>query len=267
MFSSVIKNDKGGILVITIVSMMILTIIGYVTLQMLSKQNTLDIYDQAKLKTDYYAEGIVEKARGYIDYVVERNMEFSPDDTNDYSFGDIGDNHAGYLYTVVANSPESGWKLFNETAASQPADDGDYGAVDPNIPVDDSYPKVYASVYCKFVNEDEGGIEHKTFVQNVEDDQTYKLVGVASTTLNVAGGSLVISTVTYYFRTHRDIQDGVDVPYASGMASVSGYAAQNVKKSPFNEYLFMSSTSGSTSGSAVGARYSFDRVLIGWRKS
>ena len=54
--NSIIKNNKGGILVITIVSMMILTIIGYVTLKMLSKQNVIDAYDQAKMKTDYYGD-------------------------------------------------------------------------------------------------------------------------------------------------------------------------------------------------------------------
>lgn len=267
-FSSIIKNNKGGILVITIVSMLILTVIGYVTLKMLSKQNTMDAYDLAKIKTDYYAEGIVERARGYIDYVIEKNL--TP--PNDTVYGDLGDGTVGYLFTVVSNAPDNKWELFNETAASQPAAvqyrvDGEYGAVDRTIPVDNSYPRVYANVYCTFVDSNTDGIEAKQFVQTdpTQQAQTYKLVGVASTTLGVAGGTLVISTVTYYFETRRVTSGGV-----SG-ADPYGYAAKQLDNSVSNEFLFVpslgaGSTSGDTSG-AAGIRYTNERYIIGWRKS
>lgn len=269
----IIKNNKGGILVITIVSMMILTIIGYVTLKMLSKQNVIDAYDQAKMKTDYYAEGIVERARGYIDYVVEKNMEPSPN--GDDAYGDLGDkyagHYAGYLYTAVSKSPDNHWELFNETAASQPTDsnyrvDAEYGAVNKHTPVDNSYPRVYANVYCEFLEDydDDGDVWPKKFDPAAGSEvQTYKLVGVASTTIGVAGGTLVISTVTYYFETRRTASGSAADPY--------GYAAKKLDKSVSDKFLFVPSlgkgtTSGETSGSS-GTYYTNKRYLIGWRRS
>ncbi|MBR6297649.1 MAG: hypothetical protein IKR34_00220, partial [Candidatus Gastranaerophilales bacterium] len=69
-----INNNKGAILLVTVVSMMILTIIGYITLQMVTSQGVTDTYEQARIRTEYAAEGIVERAKGYIKYIVEQNM-------------------------------------------------------------------------------------------------------------------------------------------------------------------------------------------------
>ena len=266
--NSTIKNNKGGILVITLVSMMILTIIGYVALKMFASQNVMDAYDQAKMRTDYCAEGIVERARGYIDYVVEKNVVTDPTFHGGH-YGDLGESGQGYLFTVVSQSPanppnDHQWELFNETAASQPASihyrvDGDYGAVDRKIPVDDSYPKVYANVYCTFVNSDTDGIK----VSDFPSDQIYKLVGVASTTIDVAGGTLVVSTVTCYFRTHNEVQ----TTYAA-FDETSGYAARKFAGSSSDKIFAISPmTTGIMSETPEGEYHTNRRFIIGWRKS
>ena len=280
MFNSIIKDNKGGILVITIVSMMILTIIGYVTLQMFSKQNVIDSYDQAKIRTDYCAEGIVEKARGYIDYVVAKNFVTKDnaiyDGLNFYGnnniFGDIAKDAfghtgyydiAGYIHAAVSQSTDQRWRLFNDPDYDHY--DHDYGYVNEKLVFDNSmHPKVYASVYCEFADDYEdyyvNGISTHAF-SPYDPKQTYKIVGIASTTLNVAGGTLIVSTVTYYFETENR---GDLVSLASGGAA-SGYAARNVRNSDlYLPSLMASEASGSASGSAVCVTNK--RYLIGWRK-
>ena len=193
-----IKNNKGAILVVTIVSMMILTIIGYITLQMVSNQNVMDTYDQTKIRVDYAAEGIVNRARGYIDYVIDAKLEQNPPTgaglIDGFVYGDVGTN--GYLYNMVESKGK--WEMFNENTIDP--DMAAYGFVDKHHPFDNSmYPNVYARVYCEFVNASTDGFT----VNNTLQEQTYRIVGIASATVKAAGGSVIVSTVACYFNTMR----------------------------------------------------------------
>lgn len=199
-----IKNNKGAILVITIVSMMILTIIGYITLQMVSSQGVMDTYEQTKVRVDYAAEGIVERAKGYIEFVVNRNLvtEAEADAIADSVFGDLGKDAAskvfGYLFYRVTQAGGS-WDLFNSEVVDD--DLAAYGGrVSPNEPFDNAFPRVFASVKCEFVPATENGIP---VINNPPDVQIYKIVGTARAVVDTADGSEIASTVTCYFRTNR----------------------------------------------------------------
>jgi hypothetical protein len=212
-----IKNNKGAILVITIVSMMILTIIGYITLQMVSSQNVMDTYDQVKVRTDYAAEGIVERALGYIAYVVIRSTVVTP--VGDI-YGDVGNNPtaSGYLYSKVrscAVDPDSGehrWNLFNDAPTAGDLGAQDYGEIAPNAQFDDMFPNVSASVYCELVNGSENGFnlgigENDVHIYNSAEAspmQTFKVVGTARAMVDAADGSEIVSTAICYFNMRRE---------------------------------------------------------------
>ena len=194
-----IKNNKGAILVVTIVSMMILTIIGYVTLQMVSNQNVMDTYDQTKIRVDYAAEGIVERARGYIDYITMKKSTSTP-----ASDGDIGAAARGYLSSVVDSSAGQKWLLL-ETAE-------DIDCVKKAHEYDSSmYPHIRAGdIYCEHVDGTHDGIDCPN-LETVLDDGTkvivrsYRIIANAYAKVNVAGGSDITSTVAYYFCSKHKI--------------------------------------------------------------
>ncbi|GEM_PF-4493667 len=212
-----IKNNKGAILLITIVSMMILTIIGYITLQMVSSQGVMDTYDQTKIRVDYAAEAIVERARGYIDFVVERNMAQFPETAHDPdgNFGDLGVlpfRGQGYLFSAVANTVGGQWSLFNDGSLFSIA----YGGGVPEVIDSSMYPHIHASVYCEFLNPppstENGIIAHTYNPTETNPRQTYKIVGTAWADVSVANGSRIESTVIYYFETTQF----KDAPTAGG---------------------------------------------------
>ncbi|MBQ3834667.1 MAG: pilus assembly PilX N-terminal domain-containing protein, partial [Elusimicrobia bacterium] len=186
------KNDKGAILVVTIVSMMVLTIIGYVVMQMFSMQNVLDTYDQTKIRVDLAAEGIVERARGYLTYIVKEKEDRNYKHDHLVSVGKfIGDNHGsnhknGYLYEKLNGQSgakkQKKWYLLKDDELKLPE----------NVAFDGRmYPPVFASVYCQFVEDTQSGISGSPGAG--DGVQLYKLVGVASATVNVAGGTLITS--------------------------------------------------------------------------
>jgi hypothetical protein len=208
-----IKNNKGTILLITIVSMMILTIIGYITLRMVSSQGVMDTYAQTKVRVDYAAEGIVERAKGYIAYVVDKNFIPSGTVVTDGILGDKGDNPGyGTLFSKVQAAGGS-WDLFNAEIIDD--DLSEYGGrVNPNDPFDDMFPRVFASVKCEFVNIldpeaiDDGITDIHNFEQEVisgdpTPEQTYRIVGIARATVSAADGSEIVSIVKCYFNTER----------------------------------------------------------------
>jgi hypothetical protein len=190
-----LKNDKGAILVVTIVSMMVLTIIGYVVMQMFSMQNVLDTYDQTKIRVDLAAEGIVERARGYLTYIVKEKEDRNYKHDHLLSVNKrVGDNYGahheeGYLYEKVRTA--SKWYLLRDDELKLPQ----------NVAFDGRmYPPVFASVYCEFVNSSAEGVAASAGAYNGE--KTYRIVGIASSTVNVAGGTLITSKATCYFRTY-----------------------------------------------------------------
>lgn len=196
-----INNNKGTILVITIVSMMILTIIGYITLQMVSSQNVVDTYDQTKVRVDYAAEGIVERAKGYINFVVDKNkvpISSATVQAGYTIYGDVGDNPtgSGYLYSRVASATDGKWELLNDGSL----DLVDYGGPVSEVIDSDMYPYIHASVYCEFLNPpppEENGVT----AIHTGTEQTYKIVGTAWADVSAADGSRIETTVICYFKT------------------------------------------------------------------
>ena len=209
-----IKNNKGAILVVTIVSMMILTIIGYVTLQMVSNQNVMDTYYQTKIRVDYAAEGIVNRAMGHIDFITNKYRlgplnAASVTGSSMTFYGDFGDANGpaqGKLFSIVNHRGK--WDVLVDKEDDEFNDE-------PSVFDNSIYPPIHAKVYCEIVNEDIdgfvnineqplGGIEHLI--------RSYKLVGIASATVNTAGGvSTIVSTATCYFYTDRElIPDATD---------------------------------------------------------
>lgn len=211
-----INNNKGAILLITVVSMMILTIIGYITLQMVSSQGVMDTYDQTKIRVDYAAEGMVERARGYIEYLVVQKSTPTP---NPSSYGDVGFSGKGLLYSMVDGSADNKWFLLEN---AEGVDSVKRGHVFDNS----MYPNIYAGdIYCELVTGEEDGfvfgtdvnsdqqLKSKVFILNPTENpncQTYRIVAVASATVNVAGGTVIASTVTYYFNCRHYVDKNAD---------------------------------------------------------
>lgn len=217
-----INNNKGAILLVTVVSMMILTIIGYITLQMVTSQGVTDTYEQARIRTEYAAEGIVERAKGYIKYIVEQNM-LSEGEAVGGVFGDFGyyPNASGFLFSKVREESEHnehGWKIFEGVVDPINHHYGFNGSFDlDHIAFEDSiYPVIHARVWCEFVKNkikgaDKGNdLNIHMFSSTGDKKQTYKLVGVAYTTVNAADVGVIVSTVTYYFNTERKPDDSID---------------------------------------------------------
>ena len=203
-----IRNNKGAILVVTIVSMMILTIIGYVTLQMVSNQNVMDTYNQTKIRVDYAAEGIVEMARGYIDFLVDKYKlpEAGPSGLEGTTtvfwgdYGDAGDPSHGKLSSILSRH---GGRWDN------PFQDNEGGDLDVQLEtplVDDSmYPKIYSSVYIEIVDDPMDGFSLDMHNSSNGDwlRKAYRIVGIASATVSAANGSVIVSTATCYFYTEQ----------------------------------------------------------------
>lgn len=205
-----INNNKGAILLVTVVSMMILTIIGYITLQMVTSQGVTDTYEQARIRTEYAAEGIVERAKGYIKYIVEQNM-LSEEEAVGGVFGDFGGNPpvSGFLFSKVnGSSGQHGWNIFEGVVDPKTLHYGDNSGKVSDVFDDSVHPVIHARASCEFVTgQIEGagrnGKKVNTFAFPATDKQTYKIVGVAYTTVNAADVGVIVSTVTYYFNTER----------------------------------------------------------------
>lgn len=211
-----IRNNKGAILVVTIVSMMILTIIGYVTLQMVSNQNVMDTYNQTKIRVDYAAEGIVEKARGYIDYYtnkhyVDEDHTASIPGSDDVFWGDVGRGSSignGMLYSIMYEDlhGDDKWFVFKNTQ-----DDASGVLSTENTLFDNSvYPNVFADVYCEIVDISTEGFTNINNTVDPTDNgiiRSYRLVGIASATVSAANGSVIVSTATCYFYTKKLVLD------------------------------------------------------------
>ena len=195
-----IKNNKGAILVVTIVSMMILTIIGYITLQMVSNQNVMDVYDQTKIRVDYAAEGIVERARGYIKYIIEKNFR---DYAEPMVVGDIGTGR-GIIASAVDSSVDQKWFLLELPEDVNPVQAGD--TIDNTM-----HPPILAGdIYCEHVDGLHEGINcTNTEITAADGTQvitrSYRIVATAYATVDAAGGSEITSTVSYYFMTEHRI--------------------------------------------------------------
>lgn len=206
-----IKNNKGAILVVTIVSMMILTIIGYITLQMVSNQNVMDVYDQTKIRVDYAAEGIVEKARGYIDYYTHKYYvnEMTPMSIAglepDVFWGDVGRGSSagdGMLFSIMHEDihGDDKWFVFKNTF------DSDVLSTEDTLFDSSMYPNVFADVYCEIVDISTEGFTNINNTIDPSDNgiiKSYRLVGIASATVSTAGGSVIVSTATCYFYTKK----------------------------------------------------------------
>lgn len=223
-----INNNKGAILLVTIVSMMILTIIGYITLQMTASQGVADTYDQARMRVGYAAEGIVERARGYIEYIVANSTE--PKSPGNTRYGDVGDYPpgSGFVNSRVRRAfdtrSDGRWYLFDGVVDSKNHHYGVNGYYDlDHIAFDNSmYPEIHVTVWCQIATETIRGITSsggdyspRSFSGSGpgNNKQTCKIVGVASATVNASGIGVIVSTVTYYFNTEHTVdndEDGVE---------------------------------------------------------
>ena len=205
-----INNNKGAILLITVVSMMILTIIGYITLQMVSSQGVMDTYDQTKIRVDYAAEGMVERARGYIDYIVVKKS--TPTSTVS-AYGDVGfgaNSGRGFLYSIVDGAVDNKWFLLENA-------EDDNQVMEGHVFDDSMYPYIYAGdIYCEFVKTPVDGfingidVHNNIFDLNLDPTanpkhQTFRIVAVASATVSAAGGSVIVSTAVYYFNVEHEV--------------------------------------------------------------
>ena len=197
-----VNNNKGAILLVTIVSMMILTIIGYITLQMASSQAVTDTYDQAKIRTEYAAEGMVERARGYIEYVKVKYSTVTASSKGDVGFG--SGSGKGYLVSMTMSSPHERWFLLEN------AEDGN--EVKEGHVFDSSmYPYIYAGdIYCEHVNGSESEPLHGIAYHNSGTERTYRIVCVAYATVNSADTGMIVSTATYYFYTKHESPTDTD---------------------------------------------------------
>lgn len=191
-----IVNDKGTILPVTIVAMTIMMIIGIICLKIFSSQNILDTYDQAKIRTTYSAEGVVEVMRGYIQYAVNVNK--------DPMYGD--NHHSGRGYINWKTSAGNWTPLNNATEYPVLAADFFDGTM---------YPGIKVSAYCSRLSAADFNLLSSEYPAvnatsygnyNAGENCAYKIVAIASTThkTNLAT-QLIVSTVTYYFATKRTV--------------------------------------------------------------
>lgn len=64
-----ILNNKGSLLPVAVASMLIIMVAGLATMKLFSMQNLVSVADQAKIRTYYAAEGVIEKTRYFIDHI------------------------------------------------------------------------------------------------------------------------------------------------------------------------------------------------------
>ncbi|GEM_PF-2247215 len=161
-----IKNNKGAVIIVTVVSMFILTIIGFVCIEMFIAQNMLVAADVAKIRTFYAADGVVEMLRGQIN-------RFCPDDnlTNyvDAAIPPLGSTAAWSRATEINTIIAAGYDTT------------------PTFPV------VCARVEIRRVNSPPSSYVDFSTTTAV---QYYRIMGVSSVTVN---SDVIYSTVSYYF--------------------------------------------------------------------
>lgn len=156
-----IKKDNGAILIVTVISMFILTIIGFVSLEMFISQNELVATDVAKVRTFYAADGVVEMMRGLI------ARDHSGDTGNDFDLAVITDPWTEA--NVINNAIVGGYDVTKPTA-----------------------PNVYARVELRRVSVPPNSVDFST----TATVQYYRIMGVSSVTVNL---DVIYSTVSYYF--------------------------------------------------------------------
>lgn len=157
-----IKKNSGAILIVTVISMFILTIIGFVSLEMFVAQNELVATDVAKVRTFYAADGVVEMLRGYI-------IKTFPETTTNTLDSSV----------PVAPNPWSNVSVVNN-------------AIVAGYDTTPTFPVVCARVELRRVSVPPNSVDFSTttFVQY------YRIMGVSSVTVN---SDIIYSTVSYYF--------------------------------------------------------------------
>ena len=160
-----IKNNNGSILIVTVISMFILTIIGYISLEMFIAQNQLVATDVAKVRTFYAADGVVEMMRGYINISC-------PDDA------------ANLLDAAV---PASGIWAAGSNAINN--------SVSAGYDTTPTFPVVYAKVELRRAPVPPNTL-YVDFSTTTPTVQYYRIMGVSSVTVN---SDVIYSTVSYYF--------------------------------------------------------------------
>lgn len=159
-------KEKGSILPVTIVAMLIMTIVGLICVQMFMLQNIMNTVDQARTRTFYAAEGATEMLRGYV------NLNY-PETNNAFSALampwqpiDIYINSSGNYYDRTIHPGIYARAVCNRLASANAV---------PGLPI---------------VTEEFG----KTY-------NYYAITGISSTTVSA---KVITSTVAYYFYTVYD---------------------------------------------------------------
>lgn len=160
-----IKNNKGAVIIITIVSMFILTIIGFVCIEMFIAQNMLVAVDVAKTRTFYAADGVAEMLRGQMNKVC-------PDSTTNYLDSSIP--------PLGSTAPWSGATVINN-------------AISGGYDTTPTFPIIFARVEIRRVNSPPSSYVDFSTTTAV---QYYRIMGVSSVTVN---SNVIYSTVSYYF--------------------------------------------------------------------
>lgn len=160
-----IKNNKGAVIIITIVSMFILTIIGFVCIEMFIAQNMLVAADVAKIRTFYAADGVAEMLRGQMNKVC-------PDSTTNYLDSSIP--------PLGSTAPWSGATVINN-------------AISGGYDTTPTFPIIFARVEIRRVNSPPSSYVDFSTTTAV---QYYRIMGVSSVTVN---SNVIYSTVSYYF--------------------------------------------------------------------
>jgi len=170
-----IKNKKGSILVITVISMFILTIIGFICLEMFVSQNILIATDVAKIKTFYAADGVVEMLRGYI------NANYPETGTNTFDLAvpasgvwALGSNYINNLFVSGYDDVTTRNPIFAKVELRR-------APVPPN------------TLYVDFAT-------------TTASIQYYRIMGVSSVTVN---SDVIYSTVSYYFYISNATPGGI----------------------------------------------------------
>lgn len=158
-----IKKNNGAILIVTVISMFILTIIGFVSLEMFVSQNELVATDVAKVRTFYAADGVVEMLRGYI------GKTYLETTTN----------------SLDASVPAAPTPWPNVSVVNN--------AIVAGYDTTPTFPVVCARVEMKRVASPPGSYVDFSTTTNV---QYYRIMGVSSVTVN---SDVIYSTVSYYF--------------------------------------------------------------------
>ncbi|MDD5021272.1 MAG: hypothetical protein PHR82_03925 [Endomicrobiaceae bacterium] len=160
-----IKNNNGAILIVTVISMFILTIIGFISLEMFVAQNALVATDVAKVRTFYAADGIVEMMRGYINVTCPDHLTIN------------------YVDAAV---PASGDWVSGSSAVN--------AAVASGYDTTPTFPVVFAKVEVRRAPVPPNALYVDFSTTTVV--QYYRIMGVSSVTVN---SDVIYSTVSYYF--------------------------------------------------------------------